>query len=396
MNSPKKRFFAFDDEDPSQVYPPENVSEREISENPEKETEVVSDTPSPYWKLDRGEETVTSHEKVTLVSSELRDSWDDEDEEIPQSLPMIPKRPSVWGSSLFWLLGGLIGIYCLIQGIWFWQTVVALPPFLQIIMTAILFLLLGITGVALLRLTRFYWKLQINRQQYLRYVENQNHLRQWQGESDSSENRKKICRILRDFVRNYPKENLQTHPLLAKGLGRKPKTRGEMIRNLEFLCRTSPDENLEKWLKTYQEFQDFLDTCARQYLERAAKIVGAKTAISPNPLWDMLIVVYWSFRFMRELCEIYHLRVNYYATCQLVLQMWVTAICSSAVDQMEDAAQVGAEHVSQMLTSNKLMTTIFGQAATKTASGVANYYLFRRLGRAAMEQIRPLVAERKT
>ncbi|MDO4583032.1 MAG: DUF697 domain-containing protein [Planctomycetia bacterium] len=343
-----------------------------------------------FWKLEIGDETITPLKDVEIVSPH-QDGWEEEVWEEPEPLPP-PKRAS-WGGVLFWLFGGVFGLYVFVQGIGFYQTVMTLPLPLQIGAWSIFALLLGVVFVALIRLTWFYGKLQSNRQQYLTYEATQNRMRSWQAQGDLAENQKKIGLVLHDFVRRYPLENFSTHPLLLKTLVWGKKKPEEMVRLGEFLRQTSPNENPEYWLEKYQQFQAILDTTASHSLEKAAKIVGIKTAISPNPLWDMLIVLYWSFHFTRELCGIYHLRVNGYATCRLVTKMWVTAICSSAVDSMEDTVQVGMEHFGQTLTSNKLITAIFGQAATKTASGMANYYLFRRLGKAAVEQIRPLTVK---
>lgn len=350
-------------------------------------------TEDPFWKLSLGEETITPLENVEVVSPH-QDLWEDDVLEETEPLPIFPKHTS-WGGVLFWFLGGLFGMYCFVQGVWFWQTVMTFPLPLRIGAWSIFALLLLVVCVAGIRLVWFYGKLRSNQQQYLDYEETHDCLRSWQTQEHLVENQKKISRVLQDFVRRYPLKNLSSHHPLSKTLVREKKKREDVRQLWEFLCQTSPDENQEYWLEKYRQFQDILDTCATQSLDKAAKIVGMKTAISPNPLWDMLIVLYWSFHFMRELCEIYYLRVNFYATCQLVMKMWVMAICSSAVDSMEDTVQVGMEHLGQTLTSNKLITALFGQAATKTASGMANYYLFRRLGKAAIEQIRPLTLKKE-
>ncbi|MDO4570823.1 MAG: YcjF family protein [Planctomycetia bacterium] len=408
MNDTPPKLYPFDDEDPNRIYGGGEQKNEEPKSKYPKSEESKSDTPAEdssaaFWRLDKTDETITppeTMEGVNMVSATLRDSWGDaQSAAFEESEPPLKSdsagRFSAWGCSIFCLLGGVFGIYCLVQGIRLWQAVETLPTPLKYGALAIFGVLLVAILVALVRLTWFYWCLTSNRQQYLAFESQQNQLRTWEKHVELARNRKNICRVLRNFVRNYPRENLRSNSALRGVLVREKRTLEETLRQLDFLCQTAPESDSDRWLEQYQKFQEILDAAARHSLDHAAKIVGLKTAISPNPLWDMMIVLYWSFRFMRELCAIYHLRANFYATCRLVAKMWTTAICSSAVDSAEDFAQVGAEHLGQMLTSNKVFVAIFGQAATKTASGVANYYLFRRLGNAALEQIRPLVVEKK-
>ena len=204
--------------------------------------------------------------------------------------------------------------------------------------------------------------------------------------------RTKAYEQLREYVLDFPLEEWKTRfaehenePSWSDFKNIVDKLRIDVGRPSAHLCH-------EKWLEGFRDdFQARLDACATKKIAEAAGWTAAKTAVSPWPLVDMLIVLFWSFKLMEDLCACYHLRVGKMGTLSLLAQVSGTIFLSGKIDTWEEPMQHTFEYVTQGILTNDMVRKILGMTAAKAAAGLANYYLMRRLGFAMMDQLKPMV-----
>lgn len=340
-------------------------------------------------------EPVDSNESV-----DPSEPWED-DEEIPevdvfQRSPTEKKHhPIFW--SLFFLVFGLLGGYAYIELVWLWQSMATMPMWMKWTSWAFLALFTVLTLGSFLRLSWIYLRMQRNRQLYLEDLDQRSKIQEQSSSlEEQTKHQMEICKALQKFVQRYPAESISQNPFLNAQLKKEKKTPEEFQKTLESLRSASIEETSSgQWLEAYRDFQKTLDVAANRRLKVAERYVGFKTGISPYPFLDMLIVFYWSFKFMGEMCQLYNLRVDTLNTCRLVMKMWINGIFAMGIDQAEEIANASLQKGLEAATGNKITSFFIGGVAAKTAAGIANAFLFHRLGRAAIAQLRPLAEKRK-
>jgi putative membrane protein len=119
--------------------------------------------------------------------------------------------------------------------------------------------------------------------------------------------------------------------------------------------------------------------------------VGYKTAISPNSLVDTLIAAYWSFVLLRDLCLIYNVRVGALGTVALLWRAFFTAYLAGKFHDWEDHTDYTFEAIMDGLP--EIGRKIAGKLAAKAGTGLANYFMVRRLGRRAIALLKPLAVD---
>ena len=335
-----------------------------------------------------------------LEKMESSESLEEEDELLEvdvfqRSETEKKSHPIFW--SLFFLVLGALGGYAYIEIIWLWQSMATMPLWLKWTSWAVLALFGVLVLGSLLRLCWLYLRMQRNRQLYLEDLDRRSKIQEQSSNPEKqAEYQMEICKALQKFVQRYPAESIPKNPLLNAQLKGEKKTPEDFQQTLKWLQTAYIAENgADKWLETYRKFQKTLDDAANQRLKSVDTYVGFKTGISPYPLLDMLIVFYWSFKFMGEMCQLYNLRVDAMNTCRLVMRMWINGICAMGIDQAEEVANASLQKGLEAATGNKIVSFFAGGVAAKTAAGVANAFLFHRLGRAAIAQLRPLAEKRK-
>jgi len=153
-------------------------------------------------------------------------------------------------------------------------------------------------------------------------------------------------------------------------------------------------KDTKEWLQIYAtEFQAVLDDAARDRVHQCAKWVGVKTAISPNALVDTLITTYWCFVLLRDMCVIYNVRVGGYGTAALLWRVFFSAYLAGRFQDLEEPAGGAIETMMDGLP--EICRNIFGKLAAKAGTGLANYYMVRRLGKRAIALLRPLSVDAK-
>lgn len=304
-------------------------------------------------------------------------------------------------SILFWvclLLLALMAIYLFIQTLAMVKTINELPQPWQYAAYGVLGVLGLIVLLALVRLLWFYLRRRTNRQISLRDVKTIRHYEQMQKKctraAQKTHSVDDVYKVLAAYVRELAGRDAWNHCLRDSELAGEDYQRfqREQRRLLAVIGSQDGYGNVHDWLDGYlRHYQKFLNDCAARRVEECARWVCVKTAISPYPLWDMLIVIFWAFKLMGDLCAIYNLRVGRYGTMSLVAQLFGTVFLTGKADEAEAMAQVGFEQVTSGFLSNSMIQTIVGTAASKAASGMVNYFLMRRLGRAAVRKLMPLL-----
>lgn len=148
--------------------------------------------------------------------------------------------------------------------------------------------------------------------------------------------------------------------------------------------------NRKLWMEGYQRFQKELDQLAENRLGVCARWVGYKTAISPYGVMDMLITAYWSFTLVENLCTIYNVRLGRIGLFVLFCQVVDAIFLVGKIDNAEEYSTEAFEQLIGQMADNSTIKWVVGNAAAKTASGLVNYYIIKRIGKYAMSELQPL------
>lgn len=140
------------------------------------------------------------------------------------------------------------------------------------------------------------------------------------------------------------------------------------------------------WLYLFKEFQRMQDERAKEIIGKTWKLVAIKTAASPWKIVDMIAVFYNSTVMIARLAKLYNRRMSSQAAFRLACGWFINIYIAGGAG---DAAQGAVEWAS----ANDLISATFKPLAGivgKVAEGGANAFLVQRLGRRAMEYLRPM------
>jgi uncharacterized membrane protein YcjF (UPF0283 family) len=306
-------------------------------------------------------------------------------------------------------IGGCIGLYIYFEIVSFMTTLASYPVWLKYFMLFILVILLAVTLTALTKLFYNFYKLKPVNQSRISDIDrilNHRELikagKQWK---EANKKREGICKLLLEYVNNYQlgifvvkEENNEKDSNAPIKFIIKREADKNALENLKDLHKKLKDGydatknyvNREEWLVGFKNFQESLDKIAENRLDECAKWVGFKTAVSPYPVLDMLITAYWSFTLISDLCTIYNVRLGKFGMFLLLCQTAAIIFISGKVDQAEDCTTQAIEGLLGNFLNNKTVTWIAGNITAKTASGLINYYLIRRLGKFIISELQPL------
>ncbi len=113
-----------------------------------------------------------------------------------------------------------------------------------------------------------------------------------------------------------------------------------------------------------------------------------KTAVSPNPLVDSLVTLYYGYTLVADLCSIYRLRAGAMGTALIAGHVFINAYLAGKADEAEEVTESFVE--SLFGAGGKLAGEIAGEAVSKTGAGAFNYILMHRLGKTAAGLLRPV------
>lgn len=255
---------------------------------------------------------------------------------------------------------GAVGLFIYAQALTIIAEIPQLPKWLQFASYALLIVLCGLVVSFGVRLITIYWRLRETRRIHLRGIDELNarsHLRR----QISLEANLARAHLL-DYIKSYPGEEKRLAELGFTGQ-QIESLRSHGIR----LVDDAADLGAPAWIMEFKMgYQQVLDDAADACIKRHALRVGLKTAATPLPIADTLIVLYSSFALIGDLCSIYNLRLGRVAT--LVVTGWA-AIQSMLAGRIEDSPALGSMNDAVLNTTGEQVQVLASRLA-KHAPGL--------------------------
>ena len=284
------------------------------------------------------------------------------------------------------IAAGLFALFALAQTASILTAIQELPAALQYVAWGSLLVILGAVIYAALRLGFSYLRLRKNRQvplpglrELARRTELHHVARQKQWEATNR---------LKDYLRDYPLENRRTKSFL-RDCGLDDDGMRELVAWKDRLLEADGFTDSESWLHDFRHsFQSHLDHAAAGRRAYCARRTAVKTAVSPNPLVDSLISLYYGYTLISDLCQVYRLRVGGIGTALILGHVFINAYLAGKADEGEEITESFVE--SLFGAGGKLAAEVGGKVVSKGAAGAFNYLLMNRLGKTAANLLRPV------
>ena len=281
---------------------------------------------------------------------------------------------------------GLFALFAIAQTASTLASLQALPPALQYVAWGSLLVILGAVIYAALRLGFSYLRLRKNRQvplpglrELARRTELHQAVRKKQWEATNR---------LKDYLRDYPLDNRRTGSFL-RNCGLDDDGMRELVAWKERLLESDGFVDSESWLHDFRHsFQSQLDRAAARRRAWCARRTAVKTAVSPNPLIDSLISLYYGYTLISDLCRIYRLRSGGIGTALILGHVFINAYLAGKADESEEITESFVE--SLFGAGGKLAAEVSSKVVSKGAAGAFNYLLMHRLGKTATNLLRPV------
>jgi len=194
----------------------------------------------------------------------------------------------------------------------------------------------------------------------------------------------KVAAILA-IIRNYPKD-----PTQKKLLNRGKLNFEEFERNLRYLDQSETPID-DDWLKNCQaHYVEPLEKCAKQLVHDYSIRVGFKTALVRNSMLDSIIILINAVLMFEELCRVFNVRTTRINSIVMVGRLAFMTMISAKTNEVIDN---GIDHFAQgaSATFGEMFTALLVKLGLKVgAEGVVNYFLFRKLGLAAISVLMPI------
>jgi len=155
----------------------------------------------------------------------------------------------------------------------------------------------------------------------------------------------------------------------------------------QYLLNDSQGLDSQCWVEEFEaRFLKPLDKAASGRIQHYAKMVALKSAMSPNALLDMALVLYNGFSLLDDLCLLYQVRTNrtgmLYLLGLVILQSY---IAGQVEDNLADLAQDNMESI-----LGPMMGGITSFAGSSAAQAGMNYLFLWRIGKSMKLRLRPL------
>jgi uncharacterized membrane protein YcjF (UPF0283 family) len=320
-----------------------------------------------------------SGESFGKVSKRLQEQEGGQSEDIYSKPITIPLG---WLSAI-WLAGmlfvGLIGLFVFSQLVSTIQSVSQFPLWLQIPAWGLLGFFVFVVSYPLVRMLTHFRKLPKTRQIHVQYRRNIH------SDAQLHYARDQLTLYLRKYNLEKGDFDLEKHGTIDSEL--------KVAR--EALLSTNRAITSGEWVNQFDyTFLKPLDMCAETRVEHYARMVAMKTAISPNPLIDMAVVLDNGFSLLGEICSLYHVRAG---RIEMVILFGLVLAQSYLSGQVQENLDIGDEALNSVA-SNALGATvgnIAGGLSTRTVKAALHYLLMRRIGRFMQKRLRPLSIAKK-
>ncbi|MBV9490933.1 MAG: DUF697 domain-containing protein [Verrucomicrobia bacterium] len=147
------------------------------------------------------------------------------------------------------------------------------------------------------------------------------------------------------------------------------------------------------WLQQCdQQFLRLLDEKAIARVSGYAKIVGLKTALLSNPVFETGVIVANGYLLIGDLCRIYNLSVSRVGAATIMLHIVLSAAIAANVEDALDHAIDAASGSLHHDVGTALAASVAGAVplAKRGAKGWVAYVLIRRLGAVTIRELRPI------
>lgn len=202
-------------------------------------------------------------------------------------------------------------------------------------------------------------------------------------------------KMLEKYLEEYPLTPKQEEKFTSFGMDKKQWENLQKIQK-ELITVHSPKYAMspEDWCVYFQEnFQNILDTVAKNRVKAYAKRCALGTALMPFSLIDRLIVFYSCLSMVKDLLRIYHLKPSMGQSVVIFAKAIIVIYLSGIV---EENAEYVAESFSESLKDNfsdSALESITGTIGTainaKAAEATLNYFFINRLGKKSIQLLQP-------
>ncbi len=289
------------------------------------------------------------------------------------------------------LLGGILTLYLFTQTVVLLGTILTYPDSIKYPALGLLVILVGLVAWSILRLIVSYYLLRRNRQIQFQDLERLNE-RELLEEVLS---RKKEAKThLQNYLRQFDFNDRRLEKSLLR-VGMPEEDFNALVRHRERLL-IGDFEDTQRWLEEFRDsFQALLDRAAEQVISRYMKQIGIATAAVPKGVLDSLIVTWGSINMLRELCEIYNLRLGRLGTFVLLGRTFrnvfiagqVADVTNTLVQDLSNHIHSGIGVTADALSN--VAASAGGKILGKASEGLVNALLIRRLGYGARNLLRP-------
>lgn len=202
-----------------------------------------------------------------------------------------------------------------------------------------------------------------------------------------SQETEEAYQLLYDYVKAYPEYGFPPDkPTVPDYFSWEREELDSFNKKRNEILNTSPSQNGHG---KYVEFQNMLDKIALKRVKDIAIKVSYQTALSPKRLFDSLIAFYWSYQLLKEMVEIYNVRMTDTSFLITYIDILSNVIIIGKVD---DAGNVFEELTREQLQEYlpDISATLLSSLTSKMAEGGINYFLMRRIGKAMIARLQPI------
>lgn len=261
--------------------------------------------------------------------------------------------------------------------------IASLPVWAQWFVGLLLIVVACVLLYVVVRLILLFLRLRRNRQVHLNgllALSKREELR-----SIASQRSQKAVDQLKEYLISYPTEQ----PRALGNAGLLPEEIEALRASRKILLEMETSTGSQRWIERFvMDFQSVLDGRAKRCIDTYTKEAGIKTAVSPLPLLDNLIVLVLALRMLHDLMIIYHLRGGASTTAQILVRAIAQAYLAG---EMQDIAEAITTQICDELPN------LIGQTAAKVSKiigskageGIVNAFMMRKLGFAMEALLQP-------
>lgn len=296
---------------------------------------------------------------------------------IPASVLRFARSASLLG-------GALLGIILVAQVYQFYGAWVQMELPWRWLSGGLFAILGGILTGYILRMFWFVARLRGNRQVSVKALKALQERRELQ--TMAAERASDAVRQLRHYLTDYPAQKPGQTVLPGVSAAQE----ASLIRARASLLERSRGNAPSQWIGEFRtSFQEHIDQIADRRVNSYAKRAGLASAASPNALLDQAIVLYTCTAMLGDLMKLYQLRPGFGQSAVLLGQCIAQTYLAGLAGE---GAEEGASSLGQALEDwiPAAGSGIAKGVGARTAEGGLNWFLVRRLGRAAIRILQPV------